>query len=282
MKTGKHSFTVFLMAALLAAFGLNLHAQNYTWVRKADMPEVNYQAASFTINNKVYVVGGVLSHAQNPVTLSHHVWQYDPTTNAWTQMHDAPGTPVFGASSFVIGNYGYLVNGWDSTNSGSGPPDCWQYDPGTDTWAAMAPFPGSTRYTCSAFAINGKGYVTLGFKPYVNDTWEFDPSANTWTQKSSFPGGPRQSCTCFTIGNYEYIGGGNPPDNGWPYFASDWYRYDPSTDTWIQLNYFPGAPQLSEGTFVMNNLAYVVCGVTESHVQLRQWRIQRYMAIQPC
>ena len=249
---------------LLCCTNLNLSGQNYTWVKKADLPEPNYQGASFTIGNKVYLVGGVIDHINTPVNLSRHVWEYDPTSNSWTQKHDAPGTAVFGASSFVIGNYGYIVNGWDSTNIGTGPPDCWQYDPSSDTWTAMAPFPGSTRYTCAAFALNGKGYVTVGFKPYVNDTWEFDPVANHWTQKSNFPGTPRQSTTWFAIGNYGYVGMGVPQSNGWAYFASDFYRYDPSSDTWTQLNSFPGQPIIGEGTFVMGGDAYVVCNESEN------------------
>ena len=90
MKNTERYLSIFFIALLTFACSFNLAAQNYTWVKKANMPELNYQAASFTIANKVYVVSGVLSHTPT-VELSHHVWQYDPSTNAWTQMNDFPG-----------------------------------------------------------------------------------------------------------------------------------------------------------------------------------------------
>ena len=219
---------IFLMLALVLIGTGRTIAQNYTWVKKADLPDPNYQGASFTIGTKVYVVGGVIDHINTPVNLNRHVWEYDATTDTWTQKHDAPGTAVFGASSFVIGSYAYIVNGWDSTNSGQGPADCWRYDPAADTWALMAPFPRTGRYTCAAFAISGKGYVTCGFSPYTNETWQYDPTTNAWTQKTSFPGVPRQSTTWFTIGNYGYVGMGLPESTGWAYFASDFYKYEAS------------------------------------------------------
>lgn len=255
--------SLLLLLTMLCLYGVQ--AQNYTWTKKADLPDPNYQGASMTINNKVYVIGGVIDHINTPVNLNHKVWEYDPTANTWTQKNNAPGSAVFGASYFVIGNYGYIVNGWDSTNSGSGPPDCWRYDPASDTWAAMAPFPGSTRYTSSAFALNGKGYITCGFRPYVNDTWEYDPATNAWTTKASFPGVARQSMTSFVIGNYAYAGGGYPPSyNGWSYFASDYYKYDATNDVWTAISSFPGAPQVSEGTFTLDGKGYVVCAATEN------------------
>lgn len=252
-----------LLFAVLCLY--SAHAQNYTWTRKADLPDPNYQGASMTINNKVYVIGGVIDHINTPVNLNRKVWEYDPVADTWARKHDAPGTAVYGASYFVIGGYGYIVNGWDSTNSGVGPSDCWRYDPATDSWAAMAHFPGSMRYTCTGFAMNGKGYVTCGFRPYTNETWEYDPATNAWTAKAAFPGTPRQSMTSFVIGNYAYMGAGMPASyNGWAYINSDYYRYDAANDTWTQISSFPGTPQTTESTFTLGGKAYVVCGVTEN------------------
>ena len=64
-----------------------------------------------------------------------------------------------------------------------------KYNTVTNSWIALANFPGIQRFTGSGFSINGKGYITCGINgfgnPYLNDLWEYDPASNTWSQKKS-------------------------------------------------------------------------------------------------
>jgi N-acetylneuraminic acid mutarotase len=241
---------------------LRAFSQNYTWSQVSNCPEALYDPASFTIGNNMYVVSGGTSVASYPKILSHHVWQYNTTTDTWTQKSDFPGVAVYGVRGFTIGGYGYVVNGWDSTGSGSGPSDLWRYDPTTDSWTQKASFIGSTRYTTATFALNGKAYVTLGYAPYVSDMFEYDPTSDSWTQKASFPGIGRQEPIWFTIGNYAYVGMGVA---GGYYTFSDMYKYDPSNNTWTRLNDFPGTPLSSSFSFSFLNEGYVVDGLTQTN-----------------
>lgn len=257
--------TIFFLSGLVAG------AQNYTWSRMPSVGQALYGPGSFAIDSNVYVTGGwkvsVIMHGGYPVPLQHQVWQFNTVTHTWTQKHDFPGTATYGTTGFAINGYGYLVNGWDSTGSGHGPDTTWQYNPATDSWTAMAPFPGSTRYTTGSFVLNGKAYIFCGFSPYVNDMWCFDPVANSWSQKAGFPGSARQAMVAFAIGNTGYAGMGATGDGMGSYFIeSDWYKYDPAADTWAALNPFPGDAVEAASTFVLNGEAFLINGLDQSSV----------------
>ena len=261
----KNKFYMLIMQALLPCM---IFAQNYTFSTMASCPEGIQAPTSFTIGDSIYVVGGVIGNAAfAPKNLTQHVWLYNTDANTWTRMQDFPGLAVYGTSSFVINGLGYIVNGWDSTETGAGPSNLWQYNPATDTWTNKAPFPGLPRYTCTSFSLNGKGYIGLGFKPLYNDMWEYDPTTNAWTQMANFPGVARQAPVWFTIGNYAYVGMGAVGDNmGGFYLQSDFYRFDPGTNTWTTLGVFPGNPIASSYSLLLNNEAFVVCEIGRAHV----------------
>ncbi len=257
----KFKFSLFCFAVL---FQFVARAQNYTFTQVASCPQPLYSPASFSIGDSVFVIGGVTAHADNnPKPLTSNVWLYNTRTDTWVQKNNFPGTRVYGASAFTINGLGYVVNGWDSSGTGSGPAELWQYNPNTDTWVQKAPFTGSTRYTCAVFTLNNKAYIACGFKPYVNDMFEYDPATNVWVQKASFPGAARQAMVYFTIGGYAYAGMGVTPGNPIGYTQSDWYRFDGTT--WVRLGDFPGDPLSSTYNFVVNNEGFVVNGLTETN-----------------
>lgn len=60
---------------------------------------------------------------------------------------------------------------------------------------------------------------------------------NAWTQKSSppTPFTARNACAGFSVGNKGYFGTGGDLAG----VTSDWFEYDPSTDSWTQKTSFP-------------------------------------------
>jgi N-acetylneuraminic acid mutarotase len=156
------------------------------------------------------------------------------TAQTWTQAASMPGGQErYNAVSFSIGGKGYVTTGQTTTTTlGS----TWEYDPVADNWTQKADFPVGHRRVASGFAIGDKGYVLCGRDDSSdtgelhNDLWEFDPEANTWAQKANFPGGNRENLVAFSIDGYGYAG------LGLNYARKlDFYRYDPSTDTWLTL-----------------------------------------------
>ncbi|RYF12119.1 MAG: hypothetical protein EOO40_01960 [Deltaproteobacteria bacterium] len=116
--------------------------------------------SAFVLGSTMYVCAGI----NNSVNVTD-VAAFDGTT--WTAKHSlinqTTGSEIYdysavarsGAASFSVGSYGYLATG--STRQ-----DCYQYDPGADTWTRMNPFLGAARNNAVGFGIGNYGYVGLG------------------------------------------------------------------------------------------------------------------------
>lgn len=96
-----------------------------TWNRKVDTSNdddtQNRKAtAAFSAGGLGYVATGSKGGVGNTT------WEYNPSTNDWTQRTSFEGAPREGASAFSIGNYGYVLTG----NSGSSYfDDIWVFHP---------------------------------------------------------------------------------------------------------------------------------------------------------
>ena len=86
----------------------------------------------------------------------------------WYRVSDFDGLARSDASSFTIGNKGYLVCGYDGKKWLS---DLWEYDMEQDFWTQKASMPGTARNSAVAFTVNGKGYLGTGYdgENYLKD-----------------------------------------------------------------------------------------------------------------
>jgi N-acetylneuraminic acid mutarotase len=190
------------------------------------------------------------------------------TTNifsqAWTQEASIPTSRVSPIYCAVNGK-GYVGMGWLSNSTyGS---DFWEYDTLTNTWTRKADFPADGRHSATAYAVKGKIYSFFGFdnsQNCRNDVWEYDPLTDNWTQKNLFPGIARYNGRGFVINDsLIYIGTGTY-NNGNDYLH-DFWMYNPSTDTWMQMQDFPGGPRMAAVSFEINGIGYYGTGLADSY-----------------
>ena len=73
----------------------------------------------------------------------------------WYRVSDFDGLARGEATSFTIGNKGYLTGGYDGRKHLN---DLWEYDMELDFWTQKASFPGTSRSSSTAFSVGGKGY----------------------------------------------------------------------------------------------------------------------------
>lgn len=115
-------------------------------------------------------------------------------------------------------------------------------------WIRIADFPGGEIYKTGAFTIDGLGYVGLGRKIlgeiYPRNFWQYDPLGNTWTAIANFPGPTRVIPVASSINGNGYVGGGFDRDASGKQALSDFYSYDPYSDSWQYLTNNP-APRNS-------------------------------------
>jgi len=188
-------------------------------------------------------------------------WEYDQSTNVWTQKANFGGGQRNGAVGFSIGNKGYIGTGFNITDS----PiyyhkDFWEYDPATDVWTRKANLGGAGRQTATGFSIGLKGYIGLGTdgSNMFQDFWEYDQAGDTWTQKSNFPATGRQWATAFSIGTKGYMGTGGTYSGG-PFY-NDLWEWDQTTDVWIQRANFRGTARTLASGFAIGGKAYLGTG----------------------
>jgi len=188
-------------------------------------------------------------------------WKYNSGPDSWTQVADGftdsndRHTPV----GFAIGDNGYVGLG---SRKNPGHPwilkkDFWKYDSVNNTWSQLGDFPGVGRKDGIGFAINGKGYLGMGYAgTNHNDMYEYEPSNDTWTSIASYPVGGRSSITCFVLNNEAYVGSGY--DDTWNELST-FYKYTPSTNTWTQVGSLSSGIAMGSGATI-NGDGYVFSG----------------------
>ena len=193
----------------------------------------------------------------------------------WSRVSDFDGVPRSGASSFTIGNKGYLLCGYDGKKCLS---DVWEYDMERDIWTQKAAFPGTSRHLAVAMAVDGKGYFGTGYDgtDRLNDFWEYDPVANSWTQKADFLGSARHGAVAFGIGNKGYLGCGYDEA-----CLKDFYAFTPLSNSWVQIasiggldtiDNIGGSKRKGATSFVINDIAYVCGGINNGNYAEDFWK----------
>jgi N-acetylneuraminic acid mutarotase len=116
-----------------------------------NLPPGRAGAMAWTLNNKLYLMGGVTTLGRN-----NDLWEYDPFTNNWTWIKGL-NTPNNG------GNYGII--GVESATNIPGA----RYSSGN--WVANGKF----------YLFGGLGTVDGGSSANLNDLWSYNPATNNWT-----------------------------------------------------------------------------------------------------
>jgi|ERR1035437_6609897 N-acetylneuraminic acid mutarotase len=274
------------------------------WTKLADFPgDGRITTVAFAVNNTGYM--GTGSGNSNYLK---DFWKYNQSADNWSQLSDFPGGYRREAISFVIGNNVYVGLG-TNTNTFTTVNDLYVYNTSADTWIREPDEPFHFNNNPVALAINGKGYIITG--SYYFQVAEFDPLIG-WNLKANFPGTGRSSATGFVIGNKGYIAGGNSGSSGdlrdlWEYDPStdtwtekaamrhggynttgfsingkgyvgneqEFWEYDRVTDTWTRKTDFPGSTYIYRVSFVLNNVAYVACGLSSSNETSKEvWKFE--------
>ena len=237
------------------------------WTQKANLPLGLERAASFVVGTKGYVCTGY--HVVPPDSPSYYntnvnyLFQYDQTSNTWTQRSAFPGGARDGAVGLNIGTEGYVGTG---NNSGEFVKDWYQYDPPRDRWTRKADLPGSGRMFSSSFTIDGYGgFVCCGYgtgPTDFNDVWVYFPGSDTWGQAASLPGSAREQAVGFSYGS---TGGGIACGLHYAYpspnvLLNDYWYYQLSTNQWQQRPSLAGAARAGAAGFAINNTPYIGTG----------------------
>jgi len=256
-----------------------------TWTQMADFEcpggigvtscaggQTQSQTMAFVIGDSGYVCCGA-----NPS--SHkYLYRYDPASNSWAVRSPLPvaaSNRTWG-NAFAINGKGYC--GLGSLTYNTTPlKDMYEYDPSTDAWTAITPFPGAARWGSFSFGVGNHGYVISGDSLVPNaasagllkDVWEYTPSGTpgvgTWLKLADFPGTPRAEGVCFANCGYGYVATGWY--NNQQSDLNDFWEFNPRTKTWKKLANMPAASCMGAG-FAIKDKCYIGLGfdVTQTNV----------------
>ncbi len=226
-----------------------------SWATLASMPGGRYQGdGAGVINGKLYVTGGWTT---SPGLPNNNLWVYDPSTNGWSTLANAPTLSGTGTSGVINGKL-YVTTSCDG-NSGYRN-YLWVYDPGTNSWTSLAGSPdahGGAAYG----VINGKFYVAGGVNSggaTFGELDAYDPSTNIWTALAPMPVS-RSFAFSGVINGKLYVAGGSDGSS----VVATVEVYDPATNTWSTDTPMTAAREAGASA-VYNGTLYAVGGSTVS------------------
>lgn len=183
-----------------------------SWAQLPDFPgQARWSFVAFSLLDKGYVATGA-----TPNQRLNDFWQFDPITQTWQEKAIYPGGARRDACSMVIQHRAYVGLGFDTYDEGGFRSDFWSYDPITDTWESIAPYPeGKISYA------QAEGGVSLGLvgtgTNYTNDLnakfYRFSPQLKRWDVEQDLPFGATRGCSSFSNGASIYFLTGLNPDN---------------------------------------------------------------------
>lgn len=230
-----------------------------SWTQRADLPGSGRRNAfGFAMNGKGYIGAGIDNDEATIGVKLADFYEYNPTTNTWTQKADFPGGGGLGlyyATAFSADGKGYVCGG--KVGQSDYVDEFWEYKPTTNQWTQRASFPGGIRYNMSSLVIDNVAYLGLGTdqNTYQYDWWQYNPGNNIWTAQNHFIGGQRGGASTFVINGKGYVCLGT---NGG--LKDDLYIFDPVTQSWYPRANYGGSERKQAVAFVIGNSAYVGTG----------------------
>jgi len=179
-----------------------------------------------------------------------------PTTvksQNWVQVNSLPNSfnETHHSFAFSLDDMGYIVAG--NSNSGERD-DFYQYDPASDSWTELTPFPGAARGFAIGDTWNGKAYFGFGDDgtSLLNDLWVFDPSNMSWTELAPCPCAARRHPAMIAHNGRVFVGLGNTSIGN----MNDWWEYDITSNTWSQKDNLPSQSRHHPYQFGINDNVY--------------------------
>ncbi len=234
-----------------------------SWTTLPDFPGVGRGfSISDTWNGKAYMGFGF--GANNDYLKD--IWEFDPTNGTWTELTSCPCEERV-HPAFVIED-GMLFVGLGNNDINGNLDDWWEYNIATDSWRQLADLPGGERHHPFMFSANGDVYAGFGHGngpgTVVYKSWyRWDIDSESWTQMNDHPTEGRVAGTQFSIGDRGFVLSGDGDDH-FTMATGEFWEYDYINDSWSELPSHPGVSRWAPGSFVIDNVVYLVAGEIRS------------------
>lgn len=169
--------------------------------------------------------------------------RYDPATNTWKRLLDAPAFSFQGSDMRVLdGNIYTIFGGYQK--------EFYKYSIALNTWTKLASMPDLV-YSGASLGSDGTNLFVLRGAG-TTDFWKYTVSSNSWNAVSSAPAAISTGGSLVYSGGYFYTPrGGN---------QTTFYKYDVSGNSWSTMTAVP-ATLNSDGNITVNgDYIYILRG----------------------
>ena len=223
----------------------------------APIPVGRASACACVCEGKAYVFGG----RDAGKTYLNDLWQYDPTTDTWTDLGAAPMKARVKAAMACCEDKIYVGLGYSvkkAYRDSAYQQDWYEYTPATASWKQLKDFPSASTVDAHCFALNGKIYVLYGFGySFTRDIWAYNIAEDTWTlaaddwhrAQRNFGG-----CGAYLNGLY-YYGTGYDTHN-----LTQWFAADIENNRWTECTSVPGKGRQLSACAASNDCVYLFGG----------------------
>ncbi|EAY24687.1 IPT/TIG domain-containing protein [Microscilla marina] len=216
------------------------------WTKKKDFGGGERMfSVGFSIGDKGYICLG--RGEDRATTTKNDLWEYNATSDTWTQKANYSGGKRSSSIAFVINQIAFVGLGIDENTTSK--KDVWQYNPTTNQWSQIDDFIGDNSLKKKfSFSVGGKGYVCVRG---LTDLWEID--TGVWSKKNAIP--TTNVSNVFVINDVAYLASA---------FDKKLWKYNAVADTWTALKEFPA--NISLGGIVLNGKAYFASSSDDGYV----------------
>jgi N-acetylneuraminic acid mutarotase len=168
------------------------------------------------------------------------------------------------------------------------------YNVATNTWTSKQDMPVARWGMNGAGVINGKIYVTggytkAGYRGVTASLFVYNTASNTWTRKRDMPAAGGDGVTGVIRGKL-YVATFNYSSSDPAKWFMNFFRYNPTTDSWTKLPNPTDYSTINVGGGVINNKLYLMGGgrlleydpITSQWTQKRPWTNQSCLPGLPC
>ncbi len=251
------------------------------WTLKTNLPHSSLQGVGVGINGKGYFGTGFANLNQSERYKSYYWYEFDPLLNTWTSKQNFMNLNVpLTLNNLGKANCGIATSGNDIYLFGGNKQnglydDCLhKFNVLTNTWELINSDLGQNRTAAFGFSFNDKVYVGGGEDGEdLNDFWEYNITSDTWTKKADMPIFHRQRSVVEVNGKGYFLGGFSDniittTTDPFANYSDQLHQYDPTSNTWVTKQPFPGGKRAKMVSFAYNNKIYAGGGRNQNGIPI--------------
>ena len=232
------------------------------WFTSIEMQTPRSEVAGVLLEENIYIIGGFkLTDEEKGPAKTNIVEIYNTKNNTWMYAAPLPQTMDHVAADEYNGKL-YVVGGITGAQNNKSN-KLFVYDPVVDKWEERKSMP-TARGAVTANFIDGILYAVGGqnssdFPISTNEA--YNPSTDKWTTKNPMPTARHHAASAVVDGELYVIGGRiTERHSSLPFVnVNNNERYEPTTDTWYQLEPMP-SKRSGLGAASINGNIYVFGG----------------------